>query len=84
MGVVATAVSRVKHARPGAIYCLDPVLGDEGRPYAKPGIAEAIARMLLPLADIVTPNAFELTQLAALPARNPDEARKAWRTGFDE
>jgi pyridoxine kinase len=31
----------------------------------------------LPLADIVTPNAFELTQLAASPVRNPDEARTA-------
>ena len=77
VGVVATAVSHVKHARPAAIYCLDPVLGDEGRAYVKPGVAEAIARTLLPLADIVTPNAFELTQLAASPVRNPDEARTA-------
>lgn len=75
--IVAGAVERVKEARPEAIYCLDPVLGDEGRAYAKPGVAEAIARTLLPLADIVTPNAFELTQLAALPVRNAGEARVA-------
>ena len=76
-GVVADVISRVRHARPGALFCLDPVLGDDGRAYAKPGVAEAIARALLPLADIVTPNAFELTQLAALPVRNRDEARAA-------
>ncbi|HEY2445921.1 MAG TPA: pyridoxal kinase [Rhizomicrobium sp.] len=75
--IVADAVSRVKMAKPEAIYCLDPVIGDDGRVYAKPGVAEAMARTLLPLADIVTPNAFELTQLSALPVRNAAEARAA-------
>jgi pyridoxal/pyridoxine/pyridoxamine kinase len=53
------------------------ILSVQSEVVAKPGIGEAIARMLLPLADIVTPNAFELTQLAALPVRNPDEAGTA-------
>ncbi|MGH6879064.1 MAG: pyridoxal kinase [Rhizomicrobium sp.] len=73
-GVIAEVVAQVKQENGRAIYCLDPVLGDDGRFYAKPGIAEAIARTLLPLADIVTPNAFELTQLAGLPVRDCAEA----------
>lgn len=77
--VVAEAVLRVKRASPQALYCLDPVLGDNGRAYAKPGVAEAMARHLLPLADIVTPNCFELVQLSALPVRNRLDAKAAAR-----
>jgi len=72
--VVADAVSSMKRLNPQALYCLDPVLGDDGRAYASPGDAEAIARQLLPIADIVTPNAFELLQLAALPVRDRADA----------
>jgi pyridoxine kinase len=72
--VVADAVFRVRRANPHALYCLDPVLGDDGRAYAKPRVAEAIARHLLPIASIVTPNAFELSQLSALPVRDRDDA----------
>jgi pyridoxine kinase len=75
--VIAEAVSAVKRANKSAIYCLDPVLGDNGRAYAKPGVAEAIARTLFPLADIVTPNAFELVTLSGLRVRGASEAREA-------
>ncbi|MDE3116308.1 MAG: pyridoxal kinase [Pseudomonadota bacterium] len=77
--VVTDAVRRVKRTKPEALYCLDPVFGDEGRAYAKRGVAEAMARALLPLSDIVTPNAFELSSLASLPVRNPEEALAAAR-----
>jgi pyridoxine kinase len=76
---VAAAVRSVKQANPDAIYCLDPVFGDEGRAYAKRGVAEAMAKWLLPLADIVTPNAFELASLASSPVRGPQEALSAAR-----
>jgi pyridoxine kinase len=75
--VVADAVRRVKAANPQAIYCLDPVFGDMGRAYAKPGVAEAMARLLLPLADIVTPNGFELSSLTSVPIGDVDDAKAA-------
>ena len=75
--LVAEAVLRAKRANPKAIYCLDPVLGDDGRAYAKAGVAEAMARHLLPLADIVTPNAFELQQLSALSVCDHAQAKRA-------
>lgn len=78
-GVVARAVQTVRRANPKALYCLDPVFGDNGRAYAKHGVAEAMARLLLPLADIVTPNAFELASLTSVPVRDPDEALAAAR-----
>lgn len=77
--VVADAVRGVRRANPKALYCLDPVFGDGGRAYAKRGVAEAMARTLLPLADIVTPNAFELASLASVPVRDPAEALEAAR-----
>ena len=76
-GVAADAVRRVKAANRNALYCLDPVFGDAGRAYAKPGVAEAMARELLPLADIVTPNMFELSSLTSVAIRNADDARVA-------
>ncbi len=63
--VVRRAVGAVKTRNAKALYLLDPVFGDEGGAYAKPGIAEAMARELLPLADIVTPNRFELASLTS-------------------
>ncbi|HEY6578700.1 MAG TPA: pyridoxal kinase [Rhizomicrobium sp.] len=74
---IAEAVARVRQGNGRAIYCLDPVLGDEGRAYVGPGVAEAIARTLLPLADMVTPNAFELVHLSGLPVRDRAEALAA-------
>ena len=46
------------------LYILDPVLGDGGRLYVTPELASALADNLLPRADIITPNQFELFFLA--------------------
>ena len=63
--VVADAVRRVKAASPRAIYACDPVLGNAtvGR-YVAPELPELVRRVLVPLADLVTPNQFELGLLA--------------------
>lgn len=63
--VVADAVRRVKVLSPKALYLCDPVFGDDDGAYARPGVAEAMARELLPLANIVTPNRFELASLTS-------------------
>ncbi len=77
--VVKRAVMAVKSRNPSAIYLLDPVFGDEGGAYAKPGIAEAMARELLPLADIVTPNRFELASLTSRRIETAADAASAAR-----
>ena len=62
---VADAVARVKGANPAARYCCDPVIGDVDRGvFVRPGIAEFFQQRLLPIADVVTPNQFELDYLA--------------------
>ena len=62
---VLDAVARVKRANPAARYCCDPVIGDIGRGvYVRSPIPEFIKQRLLPIADVVTPNQFELDYLS--------------------
>ncbi|MEO7447041.1 MAG: pyridoxal kinase PdxY [Humibacillus sp.] len=62
--VVLDAVARVKAANPAAVYCCDPVMGDVGRGFfVRPGIPEFMRDHVVPRADIVTPNQFELEHL---------------------
>jgi pyridoxine kinase len=75
---VTDAVRRVREAAPGALYCCDPVMGDVGRGfYVKPGIPEIFKNQVVPLADIVTPNQFELEALTGFNTADLGEARKA-------
>ena len=62
---VLGAVARVRQANPGAVYCCDPVIGDVGRGvFVRPGIEELLRDVVLPVADVLTPNHFELDLLA--------------------
>ena len=67
--VVLDAVARVKAANPHAIYCCDPVMGDVGRGmFVRPGIPEFMRDRVVPAADVITPNHFELDFLAGTDA----------------
>ena len=64
-GVILDAVARVKELNPAAVYCCDPVMGDVGRGmFVRPGIPEFMRDTVVPQADILTPNHFELDFLA--------------------
>lgn len=83
--VTAEIVRSVKAANPGAIYLCDPVFGDDDGAYAKPGVAESIARELIPLADISCPNRFELSSLTSHHIGCPmDAVRAARQLGVSE
>lgn len=60
---VADLVRAVKARNPGATYICDPVIGDAAGLYVPEATAAAIRDTLLPLADIATPNRFELEWL---------------------
>ena len=62
--VILDAVALVRSRNPDAIYCCDPVLGDVGRGfYVRPGIPELMRDRVVPAAQIITPNQFELEYL---------------------
>lgn len=71
--------ARVRAANPAAIWLLDPVIGDNGRVFVKPGIPEFMRDHAVPGADIVTPNAFELAWLTGLPTGSVEAAITAAR-----
>lgn len=72
---VARFVAAVKAANPAALYCCDPVIGDDGALYVPDDVAAAIRDRLVPLADLVTPNRFELGWLAGADATEAHQAR---------
>jgi pyridoxine kinase len=72
------AVARVKAANAHALYCCDPVIGDIGRGiFVREGVPQLIASRVLPAADIVTPNQFELEYLSDRRVTNADDARES-------
>jgi pyridoxine kinase len=76
----ARAIAAVRAARPDARVVLDPILGDTGPGlYVGAAVAAAVAEILLPRADVVTPNAFELGWLADRPVSDADQALAAAR-----
>ena len=61
---VARMVRKLKETSPDLLFVCDPVIGDSGGLYVKTEIAEAIRDQLIPIADIATPNRYELGWLS--------------------
>jgi len=75
---ILDAVARVRAENPAALYCCDPVIGDDAHGvYVRPGIAELMRDEAIPQADIVTPNAFELRHLTGRPDATLAQAKSA-------
>jgi len=63
-GVILDAVARVKAANPEAIYACDPVMGNAASGcFVHPDIPVLLRDRVVPKADLITPNQFELGQL---------------------
>ncbi len=78
--VVRNTVLQAQEINPKALYCCDPIIGDwEEGIYVAQDIPTFIRDQLVPLADIITPNAFELEQLTGHGATTVEEAMDAAR-----
>lgn len=59
--VIIDAVARVKAANPNAVYACDPVMGNaKSGCFVAPAIPILLRERVVPVADIITPNQFEL------------------------
>lgn len=59
--VILDAVARVKAANPSAVYACDPVMGNAASGcFVAPAIPVLLRERVVPHADIITPNQFEL------------------------
>jgi pyridoxine kinase len=75
---VIDAVKRVRAQAPASLYCCDPVMGDVGKGfYVKPDIPGIFKNELIPLADMVTPNQFELEALTGVPSKTINDVLRA-------
>jgi pyridoxine kinase len=62
------------------VVVVDPIMGDDPTGlYVKPDVAKVIAERLIPLADWITPNTWELTQLTGLTVTDAKSAAVAAR-----
>ena len=60
---VARLVDQLRAANPTFLYVCDPVMGEEKGLYISEDIATSIRGLLIPRADIITPNRFEFNWL---------------------
>jgi pyridoxine kinase len=80
VAVTADAIDRIRAAGGRTRIIVDPIMGDDGKGlYVREAVALAIAEQLVPRADLVAPNAWELGRLTGLPVGNAVEAVAAAR-----
>jgi pyridoxine kinase len=85
--IAAGVIERVRTTKrsadwgPRPLVLVDPVLGDApGGLYVRPEVANAVETLLVPLADWITPNLWELGFLTDRQITTADEARDAARS----
>jgi len=74
---VASLVNAVKRNNPKALYVCDPIMGDKGGLYVPEATAVALRDVLLPIADVATPNLYELAWIAGRDVDHIDDAMAA-------
>lgn len=79
--LAARMLERLRERKPDLLYCCDPILGDEPHGlYLAEDAATALRASLLPLADVITPNRFELGWLTHSRVHDRAEAIAAAQT----
>lgn len=75
---LAAFLVRAKAENPGLLYLCDPVMGDADLGhFADVELRRAFAAKLVPLADVILPNAFELENLSGIAIAGPDDVARA-------
>jgi pyridoxine kinase len=77
---VASLVAAVRAKNRNARYVCDPVIGDAAGLYVPEATAVAVRERLIPIADIATPNLFELGWLSGT---RPTDAGEAMAAALD-
>lgn len=75
---VAAFVQQAKAANPSLLFACDPVMGDSDLGFfADDALRDRFAAELVPMADLILPNAFELEALSGVAITGPEAVVKA-------
>jgi len=78
VAIAADALGRIKAAAPATRIVVDPIMGDADKGlYVRESVAVAIADNLIPRADLMTPNIWELTHITGRPVSDAASAASA-------
>ena len=80
VAVMADFIHKARQLHPDITIMLDPVFGDGERAYVADEIIEAVTDRLVPIADIITPNHFELSLLYGQAINSKETALLALQT----
>nr|XP_022291644.1 pyridoxal kinase-like [Crassostrea virginica] len=81
---VAEIVVDLKKNNPSLLYVCDPVMGDNGKMYVPNELLPVYINTILPIADIVTPNQFEIENLTGVKINTEEDAIKAMQILHDK
>ena len=73
VALTARIIADICAINPAAYILVDPVMGDHGHLYIQTVTARAMTEMLVPLADIITPNGWELGYITGSPSTTFNE-----------
>ncbi|HZC17202.1 MAG TPA: bifunctional hydroxymethylpyrimidine kinase/phosphomethylpyrimidine kinase [Caulobacteraceae bacterium] len=80
VAIAARTLDAMRVASPKALMVVDPVMGDTGKGlYVREDVAAAIAADLVPRADLIAPNVWELARLAGVPVDGVESTINAAR-----
>ncbi|KAM3965185.1 pyridoxal kinase isoform 2-T2 [Aphomia sociella] len=71
---IAGIIKKLKEKNPNLIYVCDPVMGDNGKMYVPEDILPVYRDVVVPLADILTPNQFEAELITGMKVHNLNDA----------
>ncbi|OAD47024.1 Pyridoxal kinase [Eufriesea mexicana] len=74
---IVEVVHSLKLKNPNLIYVCDPVMGDNGKMYVAEELKEIYKKEIIPLADIIVPNQFELELLSDMKINTMSELQSS-------
>ncbi|WKX90697.1 hypothetical protein Q1695_009502 [Nippostrongylus brasiliensis] len=70
---IADIITDLKNNDPNVMFVCDPVMGDNGKYYVPKDLLPVYRDVIVPMADVLTPNAFELGELVGFDVVNEED-----------
>jgi len=81
---IIAAVNRVRQTNPSVLYVCDPVMGDVDKGCILPaGVTQRLIDDIMPIADVIVPNQFELTQFTGVDIKTKEDAINACQKALE-